>query len=611
MEKNEKGVLQLTPEVIKTMVIGGNYKNKDLCIALAERLKLHAYGIMPESLIIDRRPNESDAIKNYRRKIYVPITKRPISKVISSLEKIRRSQDWSVQYETTAKCSSIKEEETLEQYCEYNYPHFTSITNWAFSVLLRKYILDANGIIAIIPEEMPSKNTEYCKPVAKFFDSEQIVDYVEGEYVVLKSYDKTTYNTHKGRRVNTDGAIYYIITKTQFIKYEQISSKDIEPTDVYEHNIGALPAFRAGGVFYARRNNDNIFESRIAGMVPSLDEAAREYSDLQAEILQHIHSDKYMYANVDCPVCNGTGRIYLKDENGEDTGEQTVCSHCKGRGSVTHVSPYGEYIISPAKFGENGIPAPPIGYVQKSTEIAKFEDEHVRQHIYDALAAVNMEFLAETPLAQSGVAKAFDRDELNNFVNAIAEDIVHILDRVYYFINEYRYSIIIPQHEKRVKLLPTINVPTKYDILNTSTLMAELKAARDAQVNPMILRELEVDYAKKQFNTSPDIARTVEITFDLDPLFGMTEENKMTVLQNNGITETDYIISCNIQTFVRRAIREDKGFFAMEYTKQMEILKKYAEEVRKANEPAQNTVFKGLVQKEVQPEEGKEEPTNE
>lgn len=607
MNTNENGVLQLTPETIKAMVIGGNYKNKDLCISLSERLKMHAYGIMPESLITERRPNESPAIKDYRKKVYVPITKRPISKVISSLEKIRRSQDWNVQYKV-ANQSRIKTGETLQDYCEYNYPHFTSITNWAFSVLLRKYILDANGIIAIIPEEIPTSTTDYCKPVAKFFDSEQIVDYVEGEYVVLRSHDKTTYKTHGGRRVNTDGAIYYIITKTQFYKYEQVSSKEIEETDVYEHNIGMLPAFRAGGVFYARRNNDDIFESRISGMVPSLDEAVREYSDLQAEILQHIHSDKYMYANVECPVCNGTGRVYVKDEEtGEETGEQKVCSHCKGRGSVTNVSPYGEYIISPSKFGEQSLPAPPIGYVQKSTDIAKFEDEHVRQHIYDALAAVNMEFLAETPLSQSGVAKAFDRDELNNFVNAIAEDIVHILDRVYYFINEYRYSVIIPQLEKRKELLPSINVPTKYDILNTSTLMAELKAARDAHVNPMILRELEIDYSKKQFNTSPEIARTVEITFDLDPLFGMTEESKMTVLQNNGITETDYIISCNVQTFVRRAIREHTDFFAKDYTQQMDILKKYADDVKKANEPAQDNMFKGLVDNKPKKED---EPTN-
>ena len=350
-------------------------------------------------------------------------------------------------------------------------------------------------------------------------------------------------------------------------------------------------------------------------MIPSLDEAAREYSDLQAEILQHIHSEKYVFANNDCPVCNGTGQEYIIEKD-EQTGTETVkgtkvCHHCHGRGSVSNVSPYGEYIINAAKFGEQQLPTPPIGYVTKSTDIAKFEDEHVRQHIYDALAAINMEFLAETPLSQSGIAKAYDKDELNNFVNAVAEDIVRILDNIYMFINEYRYNTLIANPDDRKAMLPKINVPTKYDILNTSVLMAELKNARDAQAHPMILRELEIDYAKKQFNTDPEIAHMIETTFNLDPLFGMSDESKMTMLQNNGITELDYIVSCNITAFVLRAIREDKDFYSRDYKKQMEVLKKYAEEVQKANEPVNAPTFADMVDNSGNPnpdDEPKDEP---
>ena len=200
-----------------------------------------------------------------------------------------------------------------------------------------------------------------------------------------------------------------------------------------------------------------------------------------------------------------------------------------------------------------------------------------------------MEFLADTPLAQSGVAKAFDRDELNNFVNAIAEDIVRILDGVYSLICEYRYMKIIPNAEQRRAMCPNINVPTKYDILNTSNLMAELTAARQANINPVVLRELEIDYAKKQFCTAPEVARMAESTFDLDPLFGVKEEDKMTMLSNGGITEQDYIISCNIQSFVRRAVNEDRQFYAKTYEQKMETMRKYAGEVQTANEPKQQT----------------------
>jgi hypothetical protein len=368
-----------------------------------------------------------------------------------------------------------------------------------------------------------------------------------------------------------------------------------------------LPAWKVGGLYYARKNNDTIYESRLAGMVPDLDEAAREYSDLQAEIIQHIHSEKYAYTNTECPVCKEKGYV-IKD------GKQETCSHCNGTGRVLNTSPYGIHLIDAARAGELQVPTPPIGYIQKDTQIAQLQDTRVRNHIKDALAAVNMEFLAETPIDQSGVAKAYDANELNNFVNSIAEDLVRNIDNVYHFINEYRYRTIVPNEEKRRAMLPHVNVPTKFDIANTTILMQELQGARQAEANPETLRVLETNYAKMQFNTSPDVAERLETVFDLDPLFGVKEENKMTMLQNGGITETAYIISCNIHAFVRRAIFEDKEFCKKDLKQKMKVLEKYAEEVRgeaekKAKEKAEKQMdFGGL--DEDDPKEPKDKVVN-
>jgi histone H3/H4 len=323
-------------------------------------------------------------------------------------------------------------------------------------------------------------------------------------------------------------------------------------------------------------------------MVPALDEAAREYSDLQAEIVMHIHSERYAYTNTECPDCRGRGHIDVD-------GKQTTCQRCGGTGHILNTTPYGTILIDSARAGELQLPSPPIGYIQKSGEIAKLQDERVRNHIKDALAAVNMEFLAETPIDQSGVAKAYDANELNNFVNSIAEDLVRNIDNVYYFINEFRYATIVPDKEKRREMLPSVNVPTKFDIANTTILMQELQGARQAEVNPETMRVLETNYAKMQFNTEPEVAVRLETIFDLDPLFGIKEENKMTMLQNNGITETSYIISCNIHAFVRRAIHENKDFCEWPFEKKQELLEKYAEEVRKdAEDRATKNATKAL-----------------
>lgn len=603
-----------------TAALTGNYANKKDCMDLAHALSVHANGEMPDDKIMSRRPSEPEEIKNYRKTIYVPKTKQAISKVIHSLEKIRRAQDWNIQYDPESVPSQIAEKETLEQYCEFNYPTHTSITNWAFAELLKRSLIDANGIVAVVLENLPKSKSEYCKPVAKFFGCEQIVEFVEDEYVVLKSKDTTTYYTQtkngKGRRINTNGAIYYIITTTEFVKYEQTGADKYDPKQVYVHNCGKLPAWKVGGIYKARKNNDTIYESRLAGMIPDLDEAAREYSDLQAEIVQHIHSEKYAYTNTECPHCKGNGFTTHVGEDGKVVLE--TCQHCHGTGKVLNTSPYGIHLIDSARAGELQVPAPPIGYIQKDTSIATLQDQRVRNHIKDALAAVNMEFLAETPIDQSGVAKAYDANELNNFVNSVAEDLVRNIDNVYYFICEYRYRTIVPNEEARRKMLPAVNVPTKFDIANTTILMQELQGARQAEANPETLRVLETNYAKMQFNTSPDVAERLETVFDLDPLFGVKEDNKMTMLQNGGITETAYIISCNIHAFVRRAIFEDKEFCQKEYDKKMQVLEKYAEEVRKeaekkAEEKAnQEPDFGGLgkqpKQDEPNPNEPKDEP---
>lgn len=558
--------------------ITGNYPNKKACMDLAHQLSVHANGEMPDDKIMSRRPSEPEEIKNYRRTIYVPKTKQAISKVIHSLEKIRRAQDWNIQYNQEAIPSSIAKDETLEQYCEYKYPTFTSITNWAFAELLKRSLIDANGIIAVVLEDLPKSKSEYCKPTAMFFGCEQIVEYVEGEYAVLKSKDTTTFYSptkNGGRRINTNGAIYYILTQTEFVKYEHTGAYTFNPKNVYQHNCGKLPAWKVGGLYKMRANNDTIYESRLSGMVPDLDEAAREYSDLQAEIVQHIHSEKYAYTNTECPHCKGNGHI--TDEN----GKIVTCPHCNGTGRVLNTSPYGMHLIDSARAGELQVPAPPIGYIQKNTDIAKLQDDRVRNHIKDALAAVNMEFLAETPIEQSGVAKAYDANELNNFVNSVAEDLVRNIDNVYYFINEYRYRTIVPSEDKRVSMLPAVNVPTKFDIVNTTILMQELQGARQAEANPETLRVLETNYAKMQFNTAPDVAERLKTVFELDPLFGVKEENKMTMLQNGGITEISYIISCNIHAFVEKAGHDVKDFYSKDYDEKTKIMEKYAEEVRK------------------------------
>lgn len=568
--------IELTPDFVKS-VITQRHPNSKKCEELARKLEVHAKGLVPENIINERRPNESEETKKYRQKIYVPITKKAIGKVITSLSKIRRSEDWNIQYDSDKVPSQIQSGESLEQYCEHDYPQFTSLTNWAFTELLKRSLIDANSVCAVILKSVPEANNEYVKPEVEIFGSNQILDYVPGEYFALLSSDVCTYKAGNNRIY--EGKVYYIVTDTQIARYEERAGKGLEEIFIYDHNIGEVPVKKVGGIFFERKNNDLIQESRIADMIPFLDEAAREYSDLQAEIVQHVHSEKYIYTNTECPVCKGSCVSKERDEN----GNFKPCSNCGGRGKITGVSPYGVHLISATTIGETSLPTPPIGYIQKSTDIPKLQDERIDGHIYKALSSINMEFLAETPLSQSGTAKEVDRDELNNFVNSIAEDIVSVLDRIYYFICQYRYNVIVTDETKRNGMLPVVPVPEKFGLINSALLMQEIQAAKTSKANPVLVKNMEIEYARKKYNSEPNVAYELEAVFELDPFYGCEQADKMTMLSNSGISELDYILSCNIVQFVQRAVKEKEGFLSMKFDEKKKIVTDYANEIKTAN----------------------------
>ena len=80
----------------------------------------HRHNPYFSNLIDDRRPSESETIKTYRRTIYASITKEPCFKVINSLNKIVRSEDWKIDYSKAVVPTKIKEGETLEDYAEHS-----------------------------------------------------------------------------------------------------------------------------------------------------------------------------------------------------------------------------------------------------------------------------------------------------------------------------------------------------------------------------------------------------------------------------------------------------------------------------------------------------------
>jgi len=156
----------------------------------------HSEGCYPDDLIECRRPNEPIEVKDYRKTIWVPKTKPTFDRIVNSLSKIRRSPDWNIKYQADGKdkFSKIREGETLEDYCEKNFPYFTSVTIWIFAVCLKKYLTDPNGVILIMPLSFKVEPTEYLKPYPVIFDCCDVVEFIEEDHAVLNDPTGCYYN---------------------------------------------------------------------------------------------------------------------------------------------------------------------------------------------------------------------------------------------------------------------------------------------------------------------------------------------------------------------------------------------------------------------------------
>lgn len=588
--------LIFTPEELK-----GYFKEKvrhhfyDDTVKLADALKVHSDGLFPEKLIKERRPHEPEEVLEYRQIIYEPITEPIFGRVLSSLSKIRRSSDWSIRYSEDDRFGKIVDEETLEEYCERSFPVFTSITNWVFDILLKKYSEDPNAVVFTFPKEINIEETEYLKPIPIIFDSCDVYNFVHEDYAVLRNPLGSTYFV---RNKQQTGDSFYTVTTTHIRRYDQINGRgDIALTLDYEHQLGMLPVLKIPAIVKKAEGNNYLHKSRLSAMLPELNEAAREYSDLQAAKVLHIYPERFEYSQTECPTCKGTATIINPKwfEGCADSIPYKIdCDNKNCNHGYLATGPYSKTIIRPlnnaTEGGSTSLPSEPIGFAKKDIEIVKVQDEGVDKHLYKALAAVNFQFLDQSPLNQSGTAKEVDKDELNNTVHAVAEDLVKVMDSVYKVIALTRYKTLYSPDDIEEFMLPKISVPEKYDILSATHLEQELTTAKTNKANPVILNALEVEYVSKKFNTDPSVGDELMLILKLDPLANISEDDKMTRLSNKGITQETYIISSNIHEFVQQAIDENPDFPELDLKEQKGKMKEYARAQIQAQDEAKKIV---------------------
>lgn len=518
-------------------------------VEYSNEMRVHSDGIYPEKLIGERRPSESITIKNYREKIFSPITKKSFGKVFSSLQKIRKSYDYVINFEQSKVPSRIAEDEKPEVYFKNKYPKYGSLDNWFWSVGFREQLIDPNAIVFCNILNYTRAENEYAKTYATVYNSPDILDYSDDNFYFLKS-NESHYYQDKGKYY--EGEVYYYIDTNVIERFSQTDNKKNFAVDEFAHNLGYLPIVKLNGIIEKDNTENYLSHSRLWNIIPDFNEAVREYSDLQAEILMHVHSQLWAFSGQDCRKCKGVGKIKV-------AGKEAACDKCGGNG-IYPFDPYNIITIKAPTAGESAVPTPPAGYIQKQTDIARLQDERVNKHIVNGLSAINYEWIMSTPLNQSGTAKEIDKSELNNFVYSVTEDAIRVIRQLHRTQIDMRYSGIVPAEKERSLMYPLIPVPNKFDIISEDAIANDITRMKVNKFNSKIIAAAEVEYAGKRFNTDTKLKDTVLAMFELDPLSGVSEDDLLMQLSSGGISKTDYFIHCNIKKLLDEVMEMDATF---------------------------------------------------
>ena len=521
-------------------------------------------------IIDQRRPTESIVIHQYRRMNYFPITRTPCHKVTNSLSKIVKCNDWKISYADCEIPAFLPEKDTLEKYCEQNYPKDGSIENYAYKSLIRWVLTDPNALMVVMPMDWEVKPGELLRPYSFIIESKDVYEYKEGKLAVFLSSSESTYYDESGKECS--GKIVIAVTPEAFYENRQISSKEYE---IIEHKHGAneLPAWLLGGESKTPDVYQPFYESFIQCMIPNLDIAARDNSDLDAEKTMHVFSTMWYMRMQSCTQCQGMGTILSK-------GKQVACKSCDGTGGITP-SPNKamELNADNAAFSNKNIPIPPAGYIEKNTDMVELLVKEIDRNIYASLSAVNMEFLAEQPLNTSGKAKEVDRDELNNFCYKIGYHVVEeLLKNIYWFINEMRYGIIIPNQVDREKMLPKIPVPTNFDFLTRGDAEDNLIKVTDSTISGELKDLAEMEFLHIKYADQPEIRNRLICIHKHNPLGSYNALEIQALLDGNLVNKVDAVLSIYINCFVAQLLCENTDFLSLDFQNQKEILYKLAEE---------------------------------
>ncbi len=563
----------------------------EIACKLAREMAVHVYGDKPVELLNRVRPGEDDKIKDYRLANYEPTTKAPCGKAIKIVSKIFNPNLSSIIFP-----KDNEKAEQLKKYTMEYFPTYNSLTVYNKDVTLKKMIADANAVMAVKPQRRPRNDAERVKPVVVIYGCENVYNWDLDHFLIFLKEEK---NTEKGTITYTFEYYDYI----QIIRFDATVSSDekltlvVNEEESYQHNFidketgeNEIPAWKLRGNSVPLPDGEIVYESYFADAQAHWNLSIIHESDVLGAFTKHMHPQR-MVIGEECHNQRIIEGINFKCSGGilrsGMSKDLHQCDICEGTGRIAS-SPYEDHIVLKSKLDEmEKTGFAPVEYVRVPVDATKLLAERADQMVQKGSAAINMDVEDRIGENQSGIAKVYDRSAQNNTIYDIGATMydVHFQNQ-FYFINKFMFGTEDKSAGKNTDdNLPQINKPTSFNIESVPELIAGFSEGKKAGLDRSFLQAKEVEILGRDLDTNPDLKKYYTTIINLDPLFGMTQEEIDALLPKGVIRKVDVSIHANLKPFVDRALSEDANFLDLPKEEKLLKLEEFANELITAEKP--------------------------
>ena len=456
-------------------------------------------------------------------------TKLPFQKVVRKQPLVRKI-DWETGTIEEKKAELEKSiqvywgDSSLEKYLEYAFVDYNYI--------------DPNAFIITEFDEFDAKK-EKAKPYPFLATSSQAIMFeIKNnilEYLVIQLPVK-----FKRDDIDVDGFSYTMYLGADTIKLTEVGEKvpefeyveineKIYKLELFNPKAKKVPARRVGFRRDAQTQG-RTFVSCFHDVIPYLNKTLKIDSELDLSAALTAFPQRIMYVG-SCKACNKG-----KQPNGDD------CPVCNGTGKEPfHNSAMDVITLDMPRDPQDIISLDQIlVYKSPPVELLTFQKDYInelRASVY--MMMFNKELYSKAEVAATATEKVIEIDNMNDTLNPFARSLSsmweHVVDDIATFTD--KGQDIILEHI----------YPTDFKFKNLSGLMAELKAAKDADASTSTIAAIEDDINELLYADRPDELKIIRIKNSVNPFRGYSEENVRLLLSQKLTTEDNAILWSNLE----------------------------------------------------------------